>query len=67
MWHFASLAIGFLEIYPKGTWIIKLLWGRKFSSKKDDCVMERGLIESKETRAVFQIMQQTNWVHLDKL
>lgn len=29
--------------------------------------MERGLIRSKETRAVFQVMQQVNWVHLDKL
>lgn len=29
--------------------------------------MERALIESKETRAVFQVMQQANCMHLDKL
>lgn len=29
--------------------------------------MERGLIRNKETGAAFQVMQQANWVHLDKL
>lgn len=34
----------------------------KSSPKKEDYVMERGVIRSEETRAVFQVIQQANWV-----
>ena len=44
----------------QGNTDIKLYWGRKFSFKKKDCVMERGIIRNKKTRAAFQVMQQAN-------
>lgn len=45
---------------------LMLYWGRKFSFKEEDCVMERGVIRDKETRAAFQVTQQANWVRSEK-